>query len=251
MISKLKLYTAILEFFLWVNEFKKHQDIEEFTNGMKLIKNGVSTNVDIWLDWDRITPDEIKLENAYDYFKLLLQHWIEKDDIVVFKQIFYMFDPEDFEYKKEVPEKWNELINADSLTMNFEEESTLSVWAGTFLDLTNSEFREEWIEEKFDRLNPDLEGYSKFMELYKVGWYDHDFQEISFSEKMISVEEIIKNYSYYESFEKLVISAAHKKEIKDCNVMIIIFDFEYSESKGEELKAMPLKFLGSFPYTTS
>lgn len=94
----------------WISESIDHPDMYEFVNGMRLIGERVSADVEIWLDWEKFVPDEVQEEEALDLFKGFLEHWIKKDHMRVFKAILYMFDPRDMEYNEGVPKKWNSLI---------------------------------------------------------------------------------------------------------------------------------------------
>ncbi|GGG23357.1 hypothetical protein GCM10011344_25120 [Dokdonia pacifica] len=129
-----------------------------------------------------------------------------------------------------------------------EKKGILSIWAGTISDITYEQFRDDWMEEKYNTGNSDIEGFSKFMQVYNTGWYDHDFQDIRFIEKPILFSEFIKDCSYYESYADTVIEVANKKKIHTCNVIIVLFDFEHQEVKDQITENQALSFLGSFPY---
>lgn len=112
MIKKADLYKKILAFLLWIQEDPslKHPSLKEFTDGMKLLIEGVSADVEIWMDWEKLTLDEIPEEDAFDVFKSFLQHWIQKKGLNLFDEILYKFDPDDFDYNEKMVQKWESLL---------------------------------------------------------------------------------------------------------------------------------------------
>ena len=132
--------------------------------------------------------------------------------------------------------------------MGEEKKGILSMWAGTIPNTTYEQFHKEWMEEKYNTGNPDKEGFSKFMLTYNTGWYDHDFQDIRFTEEPIIFSEFIKDCSYYESYATKAIEVANKKKIQKCNTIIVVFDFEHQELQSKKTKKQSLTFLGTFPY---
>jgi hypothetical protein len=112
MTTRGELYKKTLEFLIWVNKNAlTHPSLQEFTEGMKLLKEWVSADVEIWLDWKEMVPEEVPNEEVFNILKAFFEHWIKKDNLHLFEEILFMFDPNDMDYKKEVVNKWNEIIN--------------------------------------------------------------------------------------------------------------------------------------------
>lgn len=132
-----------------------------------------------------------------------------------------------------------------------EKQDVLSIWVGTLEYPSYENFRDDWIEEKYDRHNPDAIVLSKFMNTYQTGWYDHDFQDVHFVKDPVSLGDLIKDCSYFESYENEVLEVAKNQGIDRCNTIIIVFNFEYPKSKAKALEKLPLKFLGTFPYVVT
>jgi hypothetical protein len=132
-----------------------------------------------------------------------------------------------------------------------EKDGFVSIWAGTMIYESYEAFRKEWIEEIRNPNLPDddpLQNLSKFMFEYRVGWFDHDYQEVHYHPKEFPFNELIDKAAFSESYIKEVGFAADKKGIKMGNILILLLNYEYLEETAESLPNMPLKFIGCFPY---
>lgn len=135
--------------------------------------------------------------------------------------------------------------------MDNSKKNLLSIWVGNLEATSYEAFIDEWMEEKYEGRDSIREGYSKFMETYRTGWYDHDFQDIHYVPEPLPLDDFVKDCSYFESYGDSVLAVAKKMGISECNTIIIIYDFEYPKSRAKKLSDLPLKFLGSFPYTVT
>ncbi len=77
---------------------------------MKLLIDGVSADVEIWMDWDSLAPDEILIEDSFSLFKSFLEHWVKKKGLNLFDEMLYKFDPDDFDYDEKLVQKWESLL---------------------------------------------------------------------------------------------------------------------------------------------
>lgn len=122
---------------------------------------------------------------------------------------------------------------SDFYIQGFEKEGYVSVWAG----------------QKDD--SDDPEGLDVLQDLCGVGYYDLDNQESNtFNFEISTIQKLINDISYSESFSVNAIIEAKKRGIKEAKWLIAQFDFAYDPNKVKRKIADDPIFLGVFEYET-
>ena len=110
----------------------------------------------------------------------------------------------------------------------------VSLWTGKFKN--RKEFQ-SYIQENFDD-EGDFD--SKFMNDFKIEYYDSDFQEAEYLEKQINLQDF-ENASYSKSF----INKLTNIDFRNDNSIILVYDFEYNKAVIDTNK---IRFIGNFEY---
>lgn len=95
----------------------------------------------------------------------------------------------------------------------------------------------KYIKENY---NDDGEMSSKFMEDFGIVYYDNQFIEVLFTAEN-NKNNIFKDFSYSENF----INVIDSKNFNDFNSYILLYNFDYEESKTESKN---FSYLGTYKY---
>lgn len=90
---------------------------------------------------------------------------------------------------------------------------------------------------------------SAFAKDFGIGRYDHDFFEAETRPEQLPIEQLLKGFSYAESYGAAAAAEATKVSIAKANAVVLIFDREF-EDKGNPSKN-GLTFIGNFDYDSS
>jgi hypothetical protein len=123
----------------------------------------------------------------------------------------------------------------------YEQEGFVSVWLGSLPDESSLE---DYLRETYDE---DGNSSCPFRSDLGVRWLDHDFMEAHFTPKPVRVDQLLKGFSYSESFCGSVLEARRCAGIEEANTAILLYDFAYSSDRPHPHPN--LGFIGSFPYT--
>lgn len=118
----------------------------------------------------------------------------------------------------------------DYYNQDFERENFVSIWLG----LCGED----------DDLDADV-----LQDMCGVGYYNVDEQESNFFDfELVSVEKLIGDLSYSNSFIEDVVEAARKKGIVEARWVTAQYDFDYDPAKVSRAILQDPIYIGSFPY---
>lgn len=126
-----------------------------------------------------------------------------------------------------------------------ERRSVLAVWLA---DFSTAEQFSAYLEERYDERNVGSP-LSAFAAESGIAWYDHDFLEADYRQPPLAIAELLKPFSYAESFVQAVVERATTAEIARAHAAILLYDFEYAPAGGLVPANSTVSFLGNFSYT--
>jgi Immunity protein 22 len=134
---------------------------------------------------------------------------------------------------------------ARPLDGHYEAMDLVSVWIGTF---PNEEAFNDYLKENHAATDEDELPKCHFWEDLGIRWHDHDFQEAVFRRDLVSVQELIANISWVESYKTELLERCAELGITQANAAIVICEYDYPPEAGFE--SPHLNFVGSFRYST-
>lgn len=130
--------------------------------------------------------------------------------------------------------------------IDFEKEGFVSIWIGSF---SSREGFEDFLEESISDDHEITQPINKFSEDIGIGFYDHDFQEADYYDEPVSIEKLLSQFSYIESFIDDVKNESEKDGLEKNNTAILLYDHDFSELHMSNSKF--LTFVGAFPFQTN
>jgi hypothetical protein len=121
----------------------------------------------------------------------------------------------------------------------WERDGFVSIWVGT---LTSDVDLRAYLEEQYE---DDDAPISQFAKDCGLGWYDHDFVESRFVDR-ISIRELLSPFSYAQTFVEAAVEESARKGVAQANSVVVVFNCDYSMPATGQCR---LTFLGSFPYS--
>lgn len=130
--------------------------------------------------------------------------------------------------------------------IDFEKDGFVSIWIGNFSSREALEnFLAESISDDYEITQP----INNFSEDIGIGFYDHDFQEADYYDEPVSIEKLLSQFSYIESFIDAVKKESEKDELEKTNTAILLYDYDFRELDMSNSKF--LTFVGAFPFQKS
>ncbi|MGF1770388.1 immunity 22 family protein [Enterovibrio makurazakiensis] len=119
----------------------------------------------------------------------------------------------------------------DYYTQGFEKNGVVSIWVG--------------LKDNTD----DPENLDVLQDLCGVGYYELDNQEANcFDFRLVALEDLLKELSYYKSFLNEAVDAAQNKGLSQALWVTVQYDFAYDPSRVKRRVADDPIFLGHFSY---
>lgn len=130
--------------------------------------------------------------------------------------------------------------------IDFEKEGFVSIWIGNF---PSRDFFDDFLKESISDDYEISEPINNFSDDIGIGFYDHDFQEADYYAEPVSIDELLSQFSYIESFIDEVKQKSEIDGLGKANTAILLYDSDFRELDMRNSKF--LIFVGAFPFQKS